>query len=147
MEKQQEVFRVAQDLFRQNPDWVTFFREVLGMGGIVRQMYPSAQALTEFEKTPEYEEIQMMLAQLRVNGPAVPEDKEPTRVITVRLPQCLHEFLYAEAHEKHTSMNQLCISKLVQWLDSNMAASKLAAGSKPRKRKEPREEVAVTPMM
>ncbi|MCC7084953.1 MAG: toxin-antitoxin system HicB family antitoxin [Pirellulales bacterium] len=143
MEKQQEVFRVAHDLYRQNPDWVTFFREVLGTSGIIRQMYLSPQALTEFEKTPEYQEIQMMLAQLRVSGPTAPEDKESTRVITVRLPQCLHESLYAEAHEKHTSMNQLCISKLVQWLDSNMAALKLAAnGSKPRKRKEQRPEVA-----
>lgn len=141
MDKQQEVFRVAQDLYRQNPDWVTFFREVLGVGGIVRQMYPTADSLTEFEKTQEYNEIQMMLANLRVNGPTAPEDKEPTRVITVRLPQCLHEFLYAEAHEKHTSMNQLCISKLVQWLDSNLAASKNMGGNgalRSRRRKDAR---------
>ena len=65
-----------------------------------------------------------MLAKLRVEGPPVPEDKEPTRVITVRLPKSLHEFLQVEAHEKCTSMNQLCISKLVQWLDSDLAASK-----------------------
>jgi predicted HicB family RNase H-like nuclease len=90
-------------------------------------MYPSAAALTEFEKTTEYAEIQQMLAKLRVEGPPVPEDKEPTRVITVRLPKSLHEFLQVEAHEKCTSMNQLCISKLVQWLDSDLAASKSAA--------------------
>ena len=128
-QKPQEVIRVAQTLFHQNPDWVTFFREVLGLGGIVRQMYPSAAALTEFEKTAQYAEIQQMLAKLRVEGPPVPEDKEPTRVITVRLPKSLHEFLQVEAHEKCTSMNQLCISKLVQWLDSDLAASKAAAGS------------------
>ena len=122
--KPQEVIRVAQTLFHQNPDWVTFFREVLGLGGIVRQMYPTAEALTEFEKTTQYGEIQQMLAKLRVEGPPVPEDKEPTRVITVRLPKSLHEFLQVEAHEKCTSMNQLCISKLVQWLDSDLAASK-----------------------
>jgi predicted HicB family RNase H-like nuclease len=126
--KPQEVIRIAQTLFHQNPDWVTFFREVLGLGGIVRQMYPSAEALTEFEKTDQYAEIQQMLAKLRVEGPPVPEDKEPTRVITVRLPKSLHEFLQVEAHEKCTSMNQLCISKLVQWLDSDLAASKTSAG-------------------
>ena len=49
-QKPQEVIRVAQTLFHQNPDWVTFFREVLGLGGIVRQMYPSAAALTESPK-------------------------------------------------------------------------------------------------
>jgi predicted HicB family RNase H-like nuclease len=127
--KPQEVIRIAQTLFHQNPDWVTFFREVLGLGGIVRQMYPSAAALTEFEKTGEYNEIQQMLAKLRVEGPPVPEDKEPTRVITVRLPKSLHEFLQVEAHEKCTSMNQLCISKLVQWLDSDLAASKSSSTS------------------
>lgn len=141
-QRSQEVFRVAQSLFHQKPDWVTFFREVLGVEGIVRQMYQSPQALAEFEKTPEYNEIQLMLAQLRVNGPAVPEDKEPTRVITVRLPKSLHEFLNAEAHEKHTSMNQLCISKLVQWLDSNLATSKLSdnGSAKARRRKEMQDE-------
>jgi len=128
-QKPQEVIRVAQTLFHQNPDWVTFFREVLGLGGIVRQMYPSAGALTGVEKTEQYAEIQQMLAKLRVEGPPVPEDKEPTRVITVRLPKSLHECLQVEAHEKCTSMNQLCISKLVQWLDSDLAASKNAAGS------------------
>jgi predicted HicB family RNase H-like nuclease len=142
--KPQEVIRVAQSLFHQNPDWVTFFREVLGLGGIVRQMYPGAKALAEFEKTDEYAEIQQMLAKLRVEGPPVPEDKEPTRVITVRLPKSLHEFLQVEAHEKCTSMNQLCISKLVQWLDSDLAASKAAAEggeskAPPRRRTETTE--------
>src|SRR5215470_18861988 len=147
-QKPQEVIRVAQTLFHQNPDWVTFFREVLGLGGIVRQMYPTAHDLTEFEKTVEYGEIQQMLAKLRVEGPPVPEEKEPTRVITVRLPKSLHEFLQVEAHEKHTSMNQLCISKLVQWLDSDLAASKgnsgVAGGSpaKPPRRREHEEAAA-----
>jgi predicted HicB family RNase H-like nuclease len=145
--KPQEVIRIAQTLFHQNPDWVTFFREVLGLGGIVRQMYPSAAALTEFEKTSEYGEIQQMLAKLRVEGPPVPEDKEPTRVITVRLPKSLHEFLQVEAHEKCTSMNQLCISKLVQWLDSDLAASKSGSGSssapKPQPQRREHHETAV----
>src|SRR5215470_17978951 len=143
-QKPQEVIRVAQTLFHQNPDWVTFFREVLGLGGVVRQMYPSAQALAEFEKTAEYGEIQQMLAKLRVEGPPVPEDKEPTRVITVRLPKSLHEFLQVEAHEKCTSMNQLCISKLVQWLDSDLAASKSSSApggsSKPQPQPQRRHE-------
>jgi predicted HicB family RNase H-like nuclease len=147
--KPQEVIRVAQTLFHQNPDWVTFFREVLGLGGIVRQMYPTAEALTEFEKTSQYGEIQQMLAKLRVEGPPVPEDKEPTRVITVRLPKSLHEFLQVEAHEKCTSMNQLCISKLVQWLDSDLAASKTGGSngqaSKPPMQRHTHEHQPATP--
>ena len=45
------------------------------------------------------------------------DDAEPTRVITVRLPKSLHEALRVEAHEHRTSMNKLCISKLLQFID------------------------------
>lgn len=120
-EKQQEIYRVAHELFSNRPDWVTFFREVLGLNGIIRQAYPSPEALAQFEKTTEYVEIQHMLAQLRTNSPAgAPESDEPTRVITVRLPKSLHEALRVEAHEHRTSMNKLCISKLLQLINDEL---------------------------
>jgi len=56
-----------------------------------------------------------MLARLRERS-ALSTNKEPTRVITVRLPKTLHESLLAQAHDRRTSMNQLCISKLLQVL-------------------------------
>ena len=119
-EKSQEIYRIAHELFSQKPAWVTFFREVLGLGGIIRQAYPTAADLVEFEKTEEYIEIQHMLAVLR-GGPMPPsEDEEPTRVITVRLPKSLHESLRAEAHDRKTSMNKLCISKLLQVVDQEL---------------------------
>lgn len=114
-EDQQEVVRVANQLYQQEPDWVTFFREILGVDGIVRKIYPTAEALAKFEQTPEYAEIQTMLARLRAGKQA--GGKEPTRVITVRLPKSLHETLRAEAHVHQTSINQLCISKLLQVVD------------------------------
>src|SRR5687768_4188919 len=93
--KEQEVYRIAHELFSQSPDWVTFFREVLGLEGIVKQAYPSVEELANFERTTEYSEIQQMLAKLRERSAAVPvpDDLEPTRVITVRLPKSLHEAL------------------------------------------------------
>lgn len=115
MEKQQEAARAAHQLFGQDPDWVTFFREIMGVDGIVRRLYPTAAALAEFEQTPEYAEIQQLLAKLRCGSK--PAGKEPTRVITVRLPKSLHETLRAEAHDHRTSINQLCISKLLQVVD------------------------------
>ena len=120
--KQQEVYRIAHELFSQSPDWVTFFREVLGLEGVVKQAYPSADELAEFERTNEYSEIQQMLAKLRERSAAAPaaDDLEPTRVITVRLPKSLHEALRAEAHERRTSMNKLCISKLLQVVDEQL---------------------------
>ena len=99
---------------------MTFYREILGINGIIRRNYPDAQALADFEKTDEYGEIQQMLAKLREKGRTQVSDQEPTRVITVRMPKSLHESLRVEAHERHTSMNKLCISKLLQMIDNQL---------------------------
>ena len=121
--KTQEVHRIASELFRQQTDWVTFFRRILGVDGVVRQMFPSPIELNQLEQTSEYCEIQQMLAKLRERGAAPPDENEPTRVITVRLPKSLHESLRTEAHEKKTSMNKLCISKLLQMIDKELIPS------------------------
>ena len=47
-EQRQDVFRIADEIFRQGPSWVTFFREVLGVDGIVRQVYNTPDQLTQF---------------------------------------------------------------------------------------------------
>jgi hypothetical protein len=47
-------------------------------------------------------------------------ETEPTRVITVRLPKSMHEYLQTEAHDMRTSMNKLCISKLLQVVEQDM---------------------------
>ncbi len=117
-EKFTEVYQVASKLFEQQPDWITFFREVLGIDGIVRKAFVDPQELAAFEQSQEFDAIQQMLAKLRiVSGPAPNGDMEPTRVITVRMPKSLHESLRTEAHERKTSMNKLCISKLLQIID------------------------------
>lgn len=128
-DQRQEVFRVANDLYTQEPDWVTFFREVLGLDGIVRRMYKDATELAQFEQSDEYKNIQQMLAKLREkNGDPNGGPKEPTRVITVRMPKSLHEALKAEAHDMHTSMNKLCISKLLQVVDEELVPTESMAG-------------------
>lgn len=118
-EKQMEVKRTAEQLYALRPDWVTFYRETLGLHGLVRHAFPAREALAAFERTAVYQEILHLLTQLREQGPtAVDEEEEPTRVITVRLPKSLHETLRAEAYEHCTSMNKLCISKLLQFIDN-----------------------------
>jgi predicted HicB family RNase H-like nuclease len=112
--------RIAAEMFHQQPDWITFFREVLGVDGLLRRLFPKPEELANFEKSAEYNEIQLMLAKLRERSGAAADGKEPTRVITVRLPKSLHESLRAEAHDRKTSMNQLCISKLLQVIDAEM---------------------------
>lgn len=121
--KRHEVHRIATELFKQQPDWVTFFRKVLGVDGIARQLFPTAPEMTSLEQSPEYNQIQQMLAKLRERGGSPPDASEPTRVITVRLPKSLHESLRTEAHEKRTSMNKLCISKLLQMVDEGLIPS------------------------
>ncbi|MBM4004525.1 MAG: toxin-antitoxin system HicB family antitoxin [Planctomycetes bacterium] len=49
---------------------------------------------------------------------SVDDDNKPTRVITVRLPRSLHEALKDEAKNRSTSLNQLCVAKLLQVIDS-----------------------------
>jgi predicted HicB family RNase H-like nuclease len=115
--------RIANEMFHQQPDWITFFREVLGVDGLLRKLFTSPEDLAAFEKTEEYNEIQLMLAKLRERSGSAADGREPTRVITVRLPKSLHESLRAEAHDRKTSMNQLCISKLLQVIDAELIAA------------------------
>lgn len=113
--REQEVLRVAQELFRQKPTWLAFFREVFGLEGVAKRLFPTAQEMTAFEQTAEYAEIQAMIDQLRQERPGTEDDAEDTtRVITVRLPKSLHESLKDEAKQRNTSMNKLCIAKLLK---------------------------------
>jgi predicted HicB family RNase H-like nuclease len=115
-ERRQTAQRIASEMFHQTPDWISFFREVLGVNGLVRRLFTTPDELAVFEKSAEFAEIQKMIARLRERSGVPADTKENTRVITVRLPASLHESLKVEAHEKNTSINQLCISKLLQVL-------------------------------
>ncbi len=112
----QKVLQVARQLYQSNPDWVTFFREVLGIDGAARKVFPNQNDYVTFEKSEQYTEIQQMVTTLRQRKIPGGGHNEPTRVITVRLPESLHEALKAEASDHKTSMNKLCISKLLQAL-------------------------------
>lgn len=115
-----EVLEAASTIYAASPDWATYFRQVMGVGGVIRTAFPIPQELEAFEKSDQYQEIQEMLAKLREKTGVEIPDQEPTKVITVRLPKCLHESLRSEAHERKTSMNKLCISKLLQIIDGKL---------------------------
>ena len=142
MEKQLEVYRKACDALEKSPDWATFFREVLGVDGIVKKMYPSAHEFEEFEKTKEYAEIQAMLVKLREKNLDKSPPSEPTRVITIRLPKSMQDALNLEAEERETSVNQLCISKLLQWIEND----KIPGANLPHKKKRRRRKQAPQPV-
>jgi predicted HicB family RNase H-like nuclease len=120
-EHHEEIKRAAEALFAARPDWVTFFRQVMGRNGLIRRFCPTLEALAEFEQSEVSQQIQRMITELRKWTPTLPPPaEEVTRVITVRIPKSLHEALQSEAHQHQTSMNKLCISKLLQLIDHDM---------------------------
>ena len=137
-ENYREVLQVAEDLYRQDPDWVTFFREVLGIDGIVRRKFASFEELTKFEQSDEFDRIQKMLVKLREKRNSSDPETEPTRVITVRLPKSMHEYLRTEAHDLRTSMNKLCISKLLQVINEEMIPNERSGGTDSGQAQAPR---------
>jgi len=113
------VLQVAERLHAMGPDWVVFFREVLGVEGIVRSSFPRATYLSHFECSPHYARIREMLDDLRNRQRERPTSREAQRVVTVRMPRSLHESLKAEADDMRVSINTLCISKLLKILDDD----------------------------
>jgi len=152
-ETYREILTVAENLYRQDPDWVTFFREVVGVDGAVRKNFPTFEELTVFEQSEEFDAIQKMLVKLREKRATADPETEPTRVITVRLPKSMHEYLRTEAHDLRTSMNKLCISKLLQVIDEEMIPNersgsngKSSASTKPAPTQTPVAAAARTPI-
>ena len=142
----QKVLQVARELFQGKPDWVTFFRETLGVSGAARNVFPRQQDYVAFEKSREYAEIQNMVLALRNRKIPGSSGNEPTRVITVRLPESLHEALKAEASDHNTSMNKLCISKLLQVLiDSQQQQQQQATKQLPPPRQLPAPQPQLRP--
>jgi predicted HicB family RNase H-like nuclease len=131
-EKYQPILQSARQLFESEPDWVTFFREILGVDGVVRRQFTRLEDLTAFEKSQEFEQIQKWLVKLREQKNATDTESEPTRVITVRLPKSMHEYLRTEAHDLRTSMNKLCISKLLQVIEQDLIPTERSSGGPSR---------------
>ena len=142
IEKHFEILRIAEELFAKNPDWVTYYRELLGVDGIVRQTFLMRRQLEEFEQSEAYREIHYLITKLREKKLAknrgkedqskekgkpvaakIEADGEDIQVITVRIPKSIHETLTEEAYQCRCSVNQLCISKLIQFIDSEMVPS------------------------
>ncbi|HJT31024.1 MAG TPA: toxin-antitoxin system HicB family antitoxin, partial [Pirellulales bacterium] len=72
---------------------------------------------------------------LREREKALPP-KEATKVITIRLPESLHDALTTEAHERRTSVNKLCISKLLKLVEEELVPNKKKKPSPAREREK-----------
>ncbi|TWU35063.1 hypothetical protein [Novipirellula artificiosorum] len=109
----QEVLRLAEEAFAKTGNWVVFYREMLGVDGVVRRLFPDADSLRRFEMSKEFLTLQEMVAAMRGQDPSKGDSAEPERMITIRLPMSLHDVLKAESDEMNLSINKLCISKLL----------------------------------
>ena len=74
-EQEAEVKQAAEQLLTQEPDWVTFYREILGPQGVVRHTFPTRDTLAAFERSGTYQEILQMLNRLREHGPVSPRGR------------------------------------------------------------------------
>jgi hypothetical protein len=110
--------RLAQEAFAKTGSWVVFYREMLGADGIVRKLFADSDEMRYFEGTPEFAELQEMVAAVRSQDSSKGDSAEPERMITIRLPKSLHDSLRIEADDLNLSINKLCISKLLQRIES-----------------------------
>ena len=108
-----EVLNAAIERFPSCTSWATFYREILGTEGIVRHYFPTSEQMRYWEASPEFAEVLEMLTALRATERNKADSTEPQRVITVRIPRSLHEALTLEAEQHQTSINKLCVSKLL----------------------------------
>ncbi|GAB6166600.1 hypothetical protein JCM19992_26000 [Thermostilla marina] len=112
-----KIEEAADQLVVEGADWVTFFNRILGVDGLVRSLFPRPEDWKTFENTPTYHRVQYLLTMLRSQQGNQPKKDEPLTMITVRVPKSIQEALAQEAWELRTSINRLCISKLLQIID------------------------------
>ena len=82
IDKEGMIQQAAETLYARNPDWVTFYREIWGLQGVIRRHYPTLETLSLFEETETYRQVQRMLRKLREHRPpkaaedAIEEEKK-----------------------------------------------------------------------
>lgn len=119
----EEVLRAARQLFEEGCSWPKFYQEILGPDGLIARLFPTPEAQTEFRRSRAYGEIQRMLAALSRRRLRRRRAEQPVKIITVRVPESVHAELAREAAARGTSVNQLCIMKLVQLLEAEALAA------------------------
>lgn len=128
-----EVVRIAIEVFAMTSSWVDFYRAILGPDGVARKLFKGADQNRFWESTPEFFQIQEMLTAIRSQDDLKSDSIEPLRMITIRLPVSMHEALKLESKERGTSINKLCLSKLLNGIDQKLIPQEKGAirGRKP----------------
>lgn len=117
-EKAVAILKIAADAFASSGSWVVFYRDMLGVNGLVHRTFDTEAKFQQFQKTAQFAELQEMVAALRSQDTSKGDAVEAEKMITIRLPDSLHKVLTAEAEAMNLSINKLCISKLLQPVES-----------------------------
>lgn len=113
-----EALRLAEQLFAKTGSWVVFFRTMFAADGVVAKLFPTDEDREVFHVSKQHLELLEMVAALRSQDGDKLDAMEPPRMITIRMPRSVHAVLQAEAQSLKLSMNQLCMTKLLQRTDS-----------------------------
>lgn len=118
--RRKQVVDCATELFGLAPSWVAFFRATMARGGLVSKLFVTPEERKEYWCSSEHHQVLEMLTALRSRDLPECEAGEPSRMITIRIPKCLHEFICDEANEMEMSVNKLCISRILMQVDPTL---------------------------
>jgi hypothetical protein len=118
--RRKQVVDCATELFGLAPSWVAFFRATMARGGVVSKLFVTPEERKEYWCSSEHHQVLEMLTALRSRDLPECEAGEPSRMITIRIPKCLHEFICDEANEMEMSVNKLCISRILMQVDPTL---------------------------
>ncbi|MCA9124457.1 MAG: hypothetical protein H6822_33935 [Planctomycetaceae bacterium] len=104
------ILEYARRRFSDSSDWLKYASVVEEHCNLML----GADAAARFFRDPEFREVRDMIVQLALEHSC----HRPTRMITVRLPRELHDALKSEANGRQTSLNRLCIAKLLTSIDA-----------------------------
>lgn len=108
------VYSAARSLYETRPHWLDFFREVFGVRGLINEAFATSEEREAFAETMHHGDIQAMLRELRESeSDGGSDDKEPTRVITLRVPSSVHHAIRQKAADRMMSMNKYLLSRIV----------------------------------
>ncbi|MEL6895565.1 MAG: hypothetical protein AAFP90_05620 [Planctomycetota bacterium] len=114
------VKQAAESVFSQTGYWAVFYSHVLGVNGVVAKMFPSESERRRFETSEHFDELLAMLTAIRAADTSKIAKVDKQRMLTVRVPETLHETLRHECDQLDVAMNRLAISKLLLPIDPRL---------------------------
>ena len=110
----EQALQVVKQAAADSEHWSVALDQALGVNT------PWHTLLREWERqkairSEAYGQIQTIISEMRLRPTSHKnEDRKAARVITVRMPASMHELLCQESRDMRTSLNKLCITKLLQ---------------------------------